>query len=50
MSVAEVNGTHFGKPVAYGFVILFQENWMVKTCTGSQAVQLLSVFSTSTIF
>ena len=31
----------FGKPVAYGFVIFFQENWMIKTCTGSQEVQQL---------
>ena len=36
-----IHVTHFGKPVAYGFVIFFQENWMIKTCTGSQEVRLL---------
>ena len=25
--------------LAYGFVILFQESWMIKTCAGSQEVQ-----------
>ena len=27
------------KPVAYVFVMFFQENWMIKACTGSQEVQ-----------
>ena len=34
-----IHVTHFGKPVAYGFVILFQESWMINTCPGSQEVQ-----------
>ena len=40
-NVVEVHVTHFGKPIAYGFVIFFQENWMIKTCTGSQEAQKL---------
>ena len=36
----EVHVTYFGKPVAYGFVKFFQESWMIKTCTGSQEIQL----------
>ena len=39
-SLPKFHVTHFGKPVAYGFVILFQENWVIKTCTGSQEVHL----------
>ena len=31
--------THFEKPVAYDFNILFQQSWMNKTHTGSQEVQ-----------
>ena len=45
---AEVNVTHFGKPVAHGFVIFFQESWMIKTRTGSQEVQQL--WQTEAIF
>ena len=40
-NIVEVHVTHFGKPIAYGFVIFFQENWMNKTCTGSQEAQKL---------
>ena len=35
----EVHVTHFEMPVAYGFVMLFQESWVIKTCTDSQEVQ-----------
>ena len=38
---AEVHVTHFGKPVACGFVILFQESWMIEQSTGSQEVEQL---------
>ena len=27
--------------VVYGFVILFQESWMIRTCTGSHETQQL---------
>ena len=37
----EVQVRHFGKPVEYRFVILFQESWMIKLFTGSQEVQQL---------
>ena len=37
-NIVEVHVTHFGKHFAYVFVILFQESWMNKTCTGSQGV------------
>ena len=40
-NIVEVHVTHFGKPVAHGFVIFLQESWMIKTCTGSQEVQQL---------
>ena len=40
-NIVDVHITHFGKPVAYRFVILFHESWMIKTCTGSQEVQQL---------
>ena len=39
--IVEVHVTHFRKPVAYGFVVLFQERWVIKTFTGSQEVQQL---------
>ena len=38
-NIVEIFVTHFGKPVACGFVILFQRSWMIKTCTGSQDVK-----------
>ena len=44
----EVCVTHFGEPVAYGFVILFQNSWMIKTCTCFQEVQHL--WQTEAIF
>ena len=37
-----------GKCVAYGIVLLFQESWVIKTCTGSQEVQQL--WQTEAIF
>ena len=37
----QLNVTHFGKPVAYGFTIFSRESWMINTCTGSQEVQQL---------
>ena len=40
-NIVEVHVTHFSKPVAYGFVIFFQESRMIKACTGSQEVQQL---------
>ena len=40
-NIVEVHVTHFGKPVAYGFVIPFQESWRIKTVTGSQELQQL---------
>ena len=40
-SPVPVQITHFGKPVAQGFVVFLQESWMVETCTGSQEVQQL---------
>ena len=40
-NIVEVHITHFGKPVAYRYVILFQESWKIRTCTGSQEVQKL---------
>ena len=40
-SIVEVHVTLFGKPVAYGFVIFFEEKGMIKTCTGSRVVQQL---------
>ena len=48
LEYVEVHVTHFGKPVAYGFVILSQESWVNKTCTGSQEVQQL--WQTEAIF
>ena len=44
----EVHVTHYGKPVASGFVLLFQENWMIKSSTGSQEVEQL--WQTEAIF
>ena len=40
-NIVEVHVTHFGKPVAHGFVVFLQESWMIKTCTGSQEEQQL---------
>ena len=40
-NIVEDYATHFGKPVAYGFVKIFHEIWMIETCTGSQKVQQL---------
>ena len=40
-NIVEICVAQFRKAVAYGFVILFQENWMIKTCSGSQEVQQL---------
>ena len=44
----QIHVTHFGKAVAYGFVMLSQESWMIKTCTGCQEVQQL--WQTEAIF
>ena len=38
-NIVEVHITQFGNPVARGFLIMLQESWMIKTCTGSQEVQ-----------
>ena len=47
-NIVEVHVTHFGKPVAHGFVIFLQESLMIKTCSGSQGVQQL--WQTEAIF
>ena len=47
-NIVEVHVTHFGKPVAYGFVVIFEESWVIKTCTESQEVQQL--WQTKAIF
>ena len=40
--------THFGKPLAYGFVILFLYSWINETRTGSRKGQQL--WQTEAIF
>ena len=47
-SFVKIHNTHSRKSVAYDFVILSQESWMIKTCTGSQEVQKL--WQTEAIF
>ena len=38
-NIVKVHVTHFGEPVTYRFVILFQESWIIKAYTGSLEVQ-----------
>ena len=47
--MVDVHVTHFGKPVAHGFVIFLQESWMNKTCTDSQEIQQ-QLWQTEAIF
>ena len=41
-SPVPVQVTHFGKPVAQGFVVFLQESWTIKTCTGARLETIMN--------